>query len=72
MNEKIAANTFKPPAFDFTFKYFIEGDIRSGKTSCITRFIDGYFNQNIPTTIGIDLKVIYETVEGHKVKLQLV
>ena len=42
---------------DFVFKILLIGDAGVGKSSILLQFTDGYFNDNLQSTIGVDFKV---------------
>lgn len=47
---------------DHAFKILLSGDTGVGKSSILLQFTEGYFNETLPTTIGVDFKV--RMVEG--------
>jgi len=51
-------------ALDFVFKVLMIGDAGVGKSSILQQFTDGYFNDNLQSTIGVDFKVKVMTVLG--------
>lgn len=50
-------------------KVLVIGDSGVGKTNVLLRFVDGQFNQNHLTTIGIDFKWKILELDGKKIKL---
>jgi Ras-related protein Rab-18 len=42
---------------DHVFKILLIGDAGVGKSSVLLQFTDGYFNENLQSTIGVDFKV---------------
>lgn len=42
---------------DHVFKILLIGDAGVGKSSILLQFTDGYFNDNLQSTIGVDFKV---------------
>jgi Ras-related protein Rab-18 len=42
---------------DHVFKILLIGDAGVGKSSILLQFTDGYFNENLQSTIGVDFKV---------------
>lgn len=79
--EYIQPHDYKPPVkthFDHVFKIMLVGDSGVGKTSLVTRFIDGDISENISSmTGGIEFKhVIFDVIDHtcdvkYAVKLQL-
>jgi Ras-related protein Rab-18 len=51
-------------ALDYVFKVLMIGDAGVGKSSILQQFTDGYFNDNLQSTIGVDFKVKVMTVMG--------
>lgn len=47
---------------DHAFKILLIGETGVGKSSILLQFTEGYFNESLPTTIGVDFKV--RVVEG--------
>ena len=56
---------------DYCFKFVLVGDLHTGKTSLIRRFVDDTFVENTESTVGIDFKIKTININGLKVKLQL-
>jgi len=42
---------------DHVFKVLLIGDSGVGKSSVLIQFTDGYFNETMQSTIGVDFKV---------------
>eukprot|EP00741_Cyanophora_paradoxa_P019544 tig00021127_g18866.t1 len=57
--------------YDHLFKVLLVGDSGVGKSSILTRFIDDKFDENQPSTIGVDFKVKAMTLEGKRIKLTI-
>jgi Ras-related protein Rab-18 len=51
-------------ALDHVFKILMIGDAGVGKSSILQQFTDGYFSENLQSTIGVDFKVKAMTVMG--------
>lgn len=49
---------------DYVFKVLMIGDAGVGKSSILQQFTDGYFNDNLQSTIGVDFKVKVMSVMG--------
>lgn len=58
-------------SFDYLYKILLIGDSSVGKTSVLLRYIDGKFDPESRSTIGVDFKVATLDVGGKNVKLQL-
>lgn len=58
-------------AFDYLYKILLIGDSSVGKTSVLLRYIDGKFDPESRSTIGVDFKVATLDIGGKSVKLQL-
>lgn len=59
---------------DHAFKLLLIGDAGTGKSSILLQFTDGYFNDNLQSTIGVDFKVkIIEAVgsDGRNKKIKV-
>ena len=56
---------------DALIKVKMIGDSGVGKTSIITRYIDGKFSENMQATIGIDYKNTFIDIQGKHVKMVL-
>ena len=61
----------KEPNFDYLFKILLIGDSGVGKSSIMTRYIDGHFSETFISTIGVDFKIRNVEVEGKNIKLQV-
>jgi len=58
--------------YDFAFKVMLIGDSGVGKTCVLIRFKDGAFlSGSFISTVGIDFRNKFITVDGKKVKLQI-
>jgi Ras-related protein Rab-18 len=51
-------------SLDHVFKVLMIGDAGVGKSSILQQFTDGYFSENLQSTIGVDFKVKVMTVMG--------
>mmetsp|Transcript_13197 Transcript_13197/g.19884 ORF Transcript_13197/g.19884 Transcript_13197/m.19884 type:complete len:211 (+) Transcript_13197:95-727(+) len=51
-------------SLDHVFKILLIGDAGVGKSSILLQFTDGYFNDNLQSTIGVDFKVKVMDVAG--------
>lgn len=58
-------------SFDYLYKILLIGDSSVGKTSVLLRYIDGNFDPESRSTIGVDFKVATLDIGGKNVKLQL-
>mmetsp|Transcript_42024 Transcript_42024/g.58749 ORF Transcript_42024/g.58749 Transcript_42024/m.58749 type:complete len:85 (-) Transcript_42024:241-495(-) len=58
--------------YDVLLKLVIMGDFGVGKSTLLSRFVDGTFNMNPLFCLGIDFKVIRKIVGGKDCKLQIV
>jgi Ras-related protein Rab-1A len=59
------------PEFDYVFKILLVGDSGVGKSSMLSRFTEDKFEDNAPTTMGVDSKPKTVTVDGKRVKLNV-
>ena len=57
--------------FDYRFKLLIIGEATVGKTCLLLRYADDSFTQNHITTIGIDFKTKFITINNSVIKLQI-
>jgi Ras-related protein Rab-18 len=48
---------------DYVFKILLIGDAGVGKSSILLQFTDGYFNENLGSTIGVDFRIKVMTLE---------
>jgi Ras-related protein Rab-18 len=48
---------------DFVFKILLVGDSGVGKSSILLQFTDGYFNENLGSTIGVDFRIKIMSLE---------
>jgi small GTP-binding protein len=58
-------------SYDYTFKIMMLGDETAGKTSLTTRYISGFFLDDLKLTIGVDFYSKTTNYNGRKVKLQI-
>lgn len=56
---------------DVLAKILILGNSQVGKSSIMSQFIDGMFNETIPPTLGIDYKIHKMIAGGTEIKLQI-
>lgn len=66
-------NNFNLPQnkFDYSFKFILVGDTGVGKTSLISRLIDGNFYPNHEYTIGVEYGSKSITINNKIIKLQI-
>eukprot|EP00002_Diphylleia_rotans_P029395 TRINITY_DN598_c0_g1_i1.p1 TRINITY_DN598_c0_g1~~TRINITY_DN598_c0_g1_i1.p1 ORF type:complete len:183 (-),score=43.55 TRINITY_DN598_c0_g1_i1:464-1012(-) len=57
--------------YDYLFKVLIIGDSGTGKSCLMSRLVDGTYDGNFVSTIGVDFKITTLQVEGKEVKLQI-
>ena len=57
--------------FDYLFKLLIIGEVSVGKTCLLLRYADDSFTQNHLTTLGIDFKTKFITINNSVIKLQI-
>lgn len=57
--------------FDYSFKFILIGDTGVGKTSLISRFIEGNFYPNHEYTIGVEYGSKTISIGNKKIKLQI-
>lgn len=57
--------------FDYSFKFILVGDTGVGKTSLISRFIDGNFHPNHEYTIGVEYGSKNISIGSKIIKLQI-
>lgn len=57
--------------FDLQYKILIIGDTEVGKTSTILRYTENKFKEEGLSTIGVDLKYKYVTIENKKIRIAL-
>ena len=62
---------FSDPNADFTFKLLLIGDSSVGKSCLLTQFIDGIFQSDVKSTVGVGYGVKNTDLEGNKVKVQI-
>jgi small GTP-binding protein len=53
------------------YKLLLVGESSVGKSSLLTRFVDGSFNESFSSTIGVDFKTHRIELGGHVVRLSL-
>lgn len=58
-------------SLDHVFKILLIGDAGVGKSSILLQFTDGYFNNNLQSTIGVDFKVKVMDVANKRVKVTI-
>jgi|EP00945_MAST-04E_sp_MAST-4E-sp1_P002450 small GTP-binding protein len=58
-------------SFDLYIKVLLLGDSGVGKTCLLQRYQENNYKHNFISTVGIDFKVHYLTVEGKRVKCQV-
>ena len=56
---------------DYTFKVLIIGESGVGKTAILERYCDNVFNEQLLSTVGVDFKAKFVTVDGKTIKIQL-
>ena len=57
---------------DYLFKVLMIGESGTGKSALLARFVDGTFESNFISTIGVDFKIHYMKTEGGKnIKIQV-
>lgn len=56
---------------DHQFKILMIGESGVGKSALLARFVDGNFEPNFISTIGVDFKIHYMKVDQHDIKLQV-
>lgn len=49
---------------DYLFKILMIGESGVGKSALLARFVDGSFEPNFISTIGVDFKIHYMKVDG--------
>ena len=57
--------------FDYTFKILLLGVDTSIKSAFITRYISGYYREDIKLTLGVDFYSKTTTFKDKKIKIQL-
>uniref|UniRef100_A0A7S3VUP7 Uncharacterized protein n=1 Tax=Dunaliella tertiolecta TaxID=3047 RepID=A0A7S3VUP7_DUNTE len=57
--------------YDFLFKFLLVGDSGVGKSCLLTRFTADRFEETTTSTIGVDFRVKYLTVQDKKCKLTI-
>lgn len=55
--------------YDYLFKLLLVGDSSVGKSSILCRYSDDTFEEKVLSTIGVDFKVKYLTVENKNIKV---
>lgn len=59
---------------DHVFKLLLIGDAGVGKSSILLQFTDGFFNESLQSTIGVDFKIkTLETdgMDGNKKRVKV-
>lgn len=56
---------------DHQFKILMIGESGVGKSALLARFVDGNFEPNFISTIGVDFKIHYMKVDQRDIKLQV-
>jgi len=57
--------------FDLQYSLLLIGDSNVGKTSVLTKYVNGGFNANFDSTIGIDFKIKSVQMNGKNIKLRI-
>ncbi|KAJ3432774.1 ras-related protein rabd2a-like [Anaeramoeba flamelloides] len=57
--------------YDHLFLILLIGDDNVGKSGLVNRFADNTFNENFPSTIGVDFKTKTVRMDGRNAKLQI-
>ncbi|KAJ6246985.1 ras-related protein rabd2a-like [Anaeramoeba flamelloides] len=57
--------------YDHLFLILLIGDDSVGKSGLLNRFADNTFNENFPSTIGVDFKTKTVRLDGRNAKLQI-
>ena len=57
--------------YDYLFKCICVGDGGCGKIAIVTRFSQGFFQEQYKLTIGVEFAIKSLEVKLHKVKLQI-
>ena len=56
---------------DYIFKILVIGESGVGKTAILERYCENVFNESLLSTVGVDFKAKFLTVDGKTTKLQL-
>ena len=56
---------------DYIYKILILGDARVGKTSILLRYIDNKFETDSLSTLGVDVKYKYVTLNNKKIRMNI-
>ena len=56
---------------EYIFKVLVVGELGSGKTSIIKRYVHQFFSEHYRATIGVDFATKCVEVEGKTVKVQI-
>ena len=57
--------------YEVLYKLMLIGSEHSGKTSLLSKYTGGVFNESYVPTIGIDFKIKYIDIDGVRAKLQM-
>jgi len=57
--------------YDVLLKCLLVGDSQVGKSSMLLQYSDKKFSQNTISTIGLDLKIKDEQINGKNVRIQI-
>ena len=63
--------TINNKAYDYLFKVIIVGDAGVGKSSILTKYVDGEWSNTYVQTVGVDFKIRTIVFEDVTVKLQI-
>lgn len=57
--------------YDYVSKVLVIGDSGCGKSALVNRYIDGEYNDNYYSTIGVDFKIKSYDINNKKIKLHI-